>query len=280
MLAPGQEDMIDGFLAELEEEQAQLNGAEAQEGEQPLLAGKFQSTEELEKAYLEAQKLISSRGQQPPESATEEPAPTPEQYTPELGKQLYGDAAAAVFEVAQINPLEMAQKVEAGEDVNAYVDALVEKGGLPRELVQTYLQGVKPAATPAPAQQQGEGLTEADAAELKALVGGEQKFQQLSQWAVANLEPQELADYNAAVDSGNKGAARFALKQLQVRAGSSGEPKLISGGSPVTADVFDSDRQALDARSKQDANGRYVYDTDPKYRQWYDKTLSRSNVFL
>ena len=82
------------------------------------------------------------------------------------------------------------------------------------------------------------------------------------------------------MDSGNKGAARFALKQLQVRAGSSGEPKLISGGSPITADVFDSDRQALDARSKQDANGRYVYDTDPKYRQWYDKTLSRSNVFL
>lgn len=280
MLAPGQEDMIDGFLAELEEEQAQLNGAEPQEGEQQqLLAGKFKSTEELERAYLEAQKLIGSRGQQP-EPAAEDPAPTPEQYTPELGKQLYGDTVATAIEAAQINPLEMAQKVKSGEDVSSYVDALVNQGGLPREVVETYLQGVKPAATPAPAQQQGEGLTEADAADLKALVGGEQKFQQLSQWAVANLEPQELADYNAAVDSGNKGAARFALKQLQVRAGSSGEPKLISGGSPITADVFDSDRQALDARSKQDANGRYVYDTDPKYRQWYDKTLSRSNVFL
>ncbi len=280
MLAPGQEDMIDGFLAELEEEQAQLNGAEPQEGEQQqLLAGKFKSTEELEKAYLEAQKLIGQRGQQP-EPAAEDPAPTPEQYTPELGKQLYGDTVATAIEAAQINPLEMAQKVKSGEDVSSYVDALVNQGGLPREVVETYLQGVKPAVTPAPAQQQGEGLTEADAAELKALVGGEQKFQELSQWAAANLEPQELADYNAAVESGNKVEAAFELKQLQVRAGSSGEPKLISGGSPITADVFDSDRQALDARGKQDANGRYVYDTDPKYRQWYDKTLSRSNVFL
>jgi len=123
-------------------------------------------------------------------------------------------------------------------------------------------------------------VTEADATELKAMVGGEQQFQQLSQWAVANLEPQELSDYNAAIDSGSKAAARFALKQLQVRSSSSGEPKLISGGGAVKADVFDSDQQAVDARSKRGENGRALYDTDPKYRQWYDKTLSRSNVFM
>jgi hypothetical protein len=277
MLAPGQEDMIDGFLEELEEEQTQLN-TPAPAAEESLLAGKFKSTEDLERAYLEAQKLISSRGQQPPEPAAEEPALTPEQYTPELGKQLYGDTVATAIEAAQINPLEMAEKVYAGQDVSSYVDALVNQGGLPREVVETYLQGVKPAA--APAQQQSSGLTEADAAELKAMVGGDQQFQQLSQWAVSNLEPQELADYNAAVDSGNKAAARFALKQLQVRASSGGEPKLISGGGAVKTDVFDSDQQAVDARSKRDANGRFLYETDPKYRQWYDKTLSRSNVFM
>ena len=277
MLAPGQEDMIDGFLEELEEEQTQLN-TPAPEAEESLLAGKFKSTEELERAYLEAQKLISSRGQQPPEPAAEEPALTPDQYTPELGKQLYGDTVATAIEAAQINPLEMAEKVYAGQDVSSYVDALVNQGGLPREVVETYLQGVKPAA--APAQQPSSGLTDADVAELKGLVGGDQQFQQLSQWAVSNLEPQELADYNAAIDSGNKAAARFALKQLQVRASSGGEPKLISGGGAVKTDVFDSDQQAVDARSKRDANGRFLYETDPKYRQWYDKTLSRSNVFL
>jgi len=277
MLAPGQEDMIDGFLEELEEEQAQLD-TPSPAAEETLLAGKFKSTEDLERAYLEAQKLISSRGQQVPEPAAAEPAPTPDQYTPELGKQLYGDTVATAIEAAQINPLEMAEKVYAGQDVSSYVDALVDQGGLPREVVETYLQGVKPAA--APAQQQSSGLTEADAAELKAMVGGNEQFQQLSQWAVSNLEPQELADYNAAVDSGNKAAARFALKQLQVRASSGGEPKLISGGGAVKTDVFDSDQQAVDARSKRDANGRFLYETDPKYRQWYDKTLSRSNVFL
>jgi len=278
MLAPGQEDMIDGFLEELEEEQAQQNTPAPAE-EQQLLAGKFKSTEDLERAYLEAQKLIGSRGQQVPEPAAAEPAPTPEQYTPEMGKQLYGNTVATAIEAAEINPLEMAEKVYAGQDVSSYVEALVSKGGLPREVVETYLQGVAPAKVPAQ-QQQGEGLTEADATELKAMVGGEQQFQQLSQWAVANLEPQELSDYNAAIDSGSKAAARFALKQLQVRSSSSGEPKLISGGGAVKADVFDSDQQAVDARSKRGENGRALYDTDPKYRQWYDKTLSRSNVFM
>ena len=277
MLAPGQEDMIDGFLEELEEEQTQLN-TPAPATEESLLAGKFKSTEELERAYLEAQKLISSRGQQAPEPAADEPALTPDQYTPELGKQLYGDTVATAIEAAQINPLEMAEKVYAGQDVSSYVDALVNQGGLPREVVETYLQGVAPAT--APAQQPSSGLTDADVAELKGLVGGDEQFQQLSQWAVSNLEPQELADYNAAVDSGNKAAARFALKQLQVRASSGGEPKLISGGGAVKTDVFDSDQQAVDARSKRDANGRFLYETDPKYRQWYDKTLSRSNVFM
>lgn len=281
MLAPGQEDLIDGFLEELQQEQQELNSEPEQQDEQ-LLAGKFKSTEELEKAYLEAQKLISQRGQQPP-AEEQSPAPKPQDYTPELGKQLYGDTVATAIEAAAINPLEMAEKVYAGEDVSSYVDALVEKGGLPRSVVETYLQGVAPAKGASPATPDGSaaGLSEADVVELKTMVGGEQQFQQLSQWAAANLDPQELADYNAAVDSGNKAAARFALRQLQVRAaGGSQEPQLIGGGTAVKTDVFDTDQQAVDARSKRGKDGKFLYESDPKYRQWYDKTLARSNVFL
>jgi len=233
----------------------------------------------LEKAYLEAQKLISSRGQQPaPEVLA---GPTPEQYTPELGKQLYGDTVATAIEAAAINPLEMAQKVYAGQDVSSYVDALVEKGGLPREVVDTYLQGVKPAPAAA-SESSSASLSDSDVSELKALVGGEQEFQQLSQWAVANLSAEDLADYNAAVDSGNKAVARFALKQLQVRATSQrqgGEPELIGGGKPAMADVFESDQQAIEAMRKTNGKGQRLYNVDPKYRAWYEKTLQRSNVF-
>jgi hypothetical protein len=286
LLAPGQESIANEFLEELEQGQGQPSephpldhALEDMQGEQPeqLLAGKFKSPQELEKAYLEAQKLIGQRGQQPP---TEEPAsPAPEQYTPELGKQLYGDTVSSAIEAAEINPLEMAEKVYAGQDVSSYVDALVEKGGLPRDLVQTYLDGVRPAATPAPAA--AGQLSEADVAEIKAAVGGDQEFARISQWAVGNLGPQDLADYNAAVDSGNKEAARFALRAMKSMAqgGTASEPQLIGGGTAARSDVFESGQQAIDALNKRNESGKRLYEADPKYRAWYEKTMARSNPF-
>lgn len=288
MIAPGQEGVVDQFFEDLQQQNAAIAEAEAaQQGEQEepqLLAGKFKSTEDLEKAYQELQRKLGQRGQDPAaedSSVADEPAgPTPEQYTPELGKQLYGDTVATAIEAAEINPLEMAQKVQAGEDVSAYVDALVEKGGLPREVVQTYLDGVKPQQPPAAAAQAA-ALSDADVAELKAVVGGEEQFQQLSQWAMANFDKEELADYNAAVNS-SKAAARFALKQLQARASATSseglkEPQLIGGGTPVKTDVFETQQQAIEAMRKTNSQGKRLYNSDPKYRAWYEKTLARSN---
>ena len=287
LLAPGQESIANEFLEELEQGQAQLSephpldhALAGMEGEQPeqLLAGKFKSPQELEKAYLEAQKLISQRGQQPPADGPTDP--TSEQYTPELGKQLYGDTVSSAIEAAEINPLEMAEKVYAGQDVSSYVDALVEKGGLPRDLVQTYLDGVRPAAA-APAAAPAGQLSEADVAEIKAAVGGDQEFARISQWAVGNLGPQDLADYNAAVDSGNKEAARFALRAMKSMAqgGTASEPQLIGGGTAARSDAFDSSQQAIDALNKRNESGKRLYEVDPKYRAWYEKTMARSNPF-
>lgn len=287
MVGPGQGDVFDQFMEDLSQQDAQIAAAEGLQGQQSepaeeepgeqLLAGKFKSPAELEKAYKELESKLGQRAQQPEPEDEQPPTLTPDQYTPELGKQLYGDTVATAIEAAEINPLEMAEKVYAGQDVSSYVDALVEKGGLPREVVETYLQGVAPAKASSPADG-STGFTEADVSELKAMVGGDEQFQQLSQWAVANLDPQELADYNAAVDSGNKAAARFALRQLQVRATAvqGGEPKLISGGAPATTNVFKSQQEAIEAMRKTNSKGKRLYNVDPKYRAWYEKTLARS----
>ena len=72
LVGPGQQDVFDQFLEEVQQQQAAIDAAEQQgtDEAEKLLAGKFKSTEDLEKAYLEAQKLISSRGQQQPEPET------------------------------------------------------------------------------------------------------------------------------------------------------------------------------------------------------------------
>ena len=88
LVGPGQQDVFDQFLEEIEQQQADIDAAEQQqeEPENKLLAGKFKSTEDLEKAYLEAQKLISQRGQK----AAEPEAPTP--LSREQAAEHYGDA--------------------------------------------------------------------------------------------------------------------------------------------------------------------------------------------
>jgi hypothetical protein len=98
---------------------------------------------------------------------------------------------------------------------------------------------------------------------------------------VQNLDPQELADYNAAVDSGNKQAATWALKAIQARATgpATTEPKLISGGRPPAVEKFESKQQVLDAMNKRNEKGQKLYEVDEAYRSRFMQILDRSEVF-
>jgi hypothetical protein len=125
-------------------------------------------------------------------------------------------------------------------------------------------------------------LSETDAAELKAMVGGEEGFQQLSAWAAKNLEAKELADYNAVVDSGNRQATEWALKAIQARRAAPDavvEPKLYGGGQAPPVARFESQQQVLDAMNKRNDRGQRIYDVDEAYRQKVQDLLARSDVF-
>lgn len=273
LVGPGQQDVFDQFLEEIEQQQADIDAAEQQQEEpdNKLLAGKFKSTEDLEKAYLEAQKLISQRGQK-----TAEPdAPTP--LTREQAAEHYGEFIATAADEEGIDLSAWDAAVRQGHDTKQLRDKLAAKTGIPVQLIEQYEQSYRPQ--PATAEAADPGLTETDVTELKALVGGDQEFQRLSQWAVANMSADELADYNAAVDSGNKAAVRLALRAMQVRASAgqeSGEPELLGGGKPTKAEVFESQQQAIEAMRKTNSKGQRLYNVDPKYKAWYEKTLARS----
>lgn len=272
MVGPGQQDVFDQFLEEIEQQQADIDAAEQQQDEkEKLLAGKFKSTEDLEKAYLEAQKLISQRGQKTAEPET--PAP----LSREQAAEHYGEFIASAADEEGIDLGAWDAAVRRGQDTKALRDKLAAKTGIPVQLIEQYEQSYRPQ--PAASEPADSGLTEADVTELKALVGGDQEFQRLSQWAAANMRADELADYNAAVDSGNKAAVRLALRAMQVRAAAgqdSGEPELLGGGKPTKAEVFESQQQAIEAMRKTNSKGQRLYNVDAKYKAWYEKTLARS----
>jgi hypothetical protein len=265
MVAPGQEGLLEEFIAEQEAEQQQ------EQGESDLLLGKFKSADDLARAYQELEKKL---GQPRDADPTEEVSPPAQPYTREQSVNDYGEFLSDVFEAAEVNPYEIAQQWEQGADLTSYVDKL-EAAGIPRPVVEQYL--AKPEASAPTAE-----LTADDTAQIKAMVGGDEGFQKLSAWAVDNLEAQQLVDYNTVVNSGNKDAIRWALKAMQaMQSGGKqpSEPKLISGKAPGEGLKFESKQQVLDAMTKRNDKGQKLYDVDEAYREKVRAILARSDVF-
>ena len=261
MVAPGQESILEEFIQEQEA---------AKEPE--LLLGKFKSQDDLAKAYQELEKKLGQA------STTDPEAPSPAQgYSPEQAIELYGEGPVAALKEKGLDLAEVMFNADNGEDISEHYDDLAETFGVTRQVVENYVskaQGSAPAEAP--------GLTEADAAQLKAMVGGEDSFNKLSQWAANNMEKGELAKYNAVVDSGNKDAIEWALKALQARVAAPDsvvEPKLYGGGEAAAVTKFESQQQVLDAMNKRNDKGQKLYEVDEAYREKVQQLLAISSVF-
>lgn len=261
MVAPGQENLLEDFI---QEQQSQ---------EPELLLGKFKSQEDLAKAYTELEKKLGQQGNEP----TQDSLPQPEGYTAEQAVEVYGQEAVEALQSKGINLAEVMHQADNGNDISEHYDALAETFGVTRQMVENYVSKAQAGAPAAEA-----GLSDADAAEIKALVGGDQGFTELSQWAAANLQKDELADYNAVVDSGNKAAIQWALKAIQARKSGPSEvvePKLYGGGEPSPTKKFESQQQVLDAMNKRNDRGQRLYDVDEAYRAKVTQLLAVSDVF-
>jgi len=266
MVAPGQENILDQFVAEQEQE------------EQQKILGKFNSPEELAKAYTELERKLGQGSKPDPAGLSDEASPQTQGYTAEQAVQVYGQEAVEALASKGLDLADVMFKADQGQDISEHYDTLAETFNVPRQVVENYVS--KAQAAPAA---QAAGLTEADTAQLKAMVGGEEGFQQLSSWAQQNLDPAELADYNAVVDSGNKQAISWALKAIQAKiagVAAPAEPKLISGGRPPAVEKFESKQQVLDAMNKRNEKGQKLYEVDEAYREKFMAILARSEVFV
>ena len=262
MVAPGQESILEEFIQEQEA---------AKEPE--LLLGKFKSQDDLAKAYQELEKKLG----QPKGDADPETPSSIDAYSPEQAIELYGEGPVAALKEKGLDLGEVMFNADNGEDISEHYDDLAETFGVTRQVVENYVskaqQGEAVAAT---------GLTDADAAGLKAMVGGEDSFSKLSQWAANNMEKGELAKYNAVVDSGNKDAIEWALKALQARVAAPDsvvEPKLYGGGEAAAVTKFESQQQVLDAMNKRNDKGQKLYEVDEAYREKVQQLLAISSVF-
>jgi len=268
MVGPGQE----GIVEEFAKEQEQLQEEEA-------ILGKFKSPQDLAKAYAELQRKMGQQSAEPQaEPATEPEAAETPGYSADQASEVYGKEAVELLAGKGVNLAELMWNADQGADISEHYDTLAETFKVPRQVVENYVSKAQSAPSTGEA-----GLSDADATELLQSVGGQENFDQLSGWAKVNLPAEELASYNAVVDSGNKEAIGWALKAMQARQVAPDavvEPQLYGGGSPTDTVVkFESQQQVLDAMNKRNDRGQRLYDVDEAYRNKVAMILHASPDF-
>lgn len=206
---------------------------------------KFESPEEMAKAYKELQKKMSEPKAPKKESAKKEEAPV---------------EPSAMTEAIEGATNEFS---ESGELSDKTFEAL-EKAGLPRSFVEAYINGQQ-------------AMSVQQTAAIQESIGGEGNYAAMAEWASENLVDGELDAFNSIVEGGSVEAAKVAVKGLYsqfLAAGGKG-PSLVQGSTAGDGGVkpFGSAAQLTEAmKDKRYAN-------DPAYREQVEKRLAVSSIF-
>ena len=262
LVGPGQENILEEFVQE--QEAAQSNDK---------ILGKFNTQEDLAKAYTELEKRV---GQQPQNETPEPPVEqTDDNYTAEAASELYGKEYVDALSEKGVDMADIMKRADSGEDISANYDTLAEVFNVPKAVVENYVNAAQQTQMPAP------GLTPEDGVEVRNAIGGDEAFAEVTQWVEKNVDKQTLDNYNKIADT-NKEAALWALKFFQAQMKSPGsvvEPKLYGGGNVPSQTTYESKQQVLDAMNKTNSKGQRLYDVDEAYRDKVAKILLNSDVF-
>lgn len=213
-----------------------------QDGDRPeWLDEKFESPEDLQKAYQELEKKMG----QGDDSSADSDSDSGEDGSP----LTLEDVTAEYIENGEISE-------EAYEKF--------EKAGLSKDLVDSLLEN-----------QANEGNRVKN--ELLETVGGEEAYEKISEWALANKSESEIEAFNKAMRSGDADIAKMALRGLRAdyEEANGNDPDLVKGdGSNVRTgpEGYDS----WDEVHEDMANPKYK--TSRSYRAKVDEKLAASDL--
>lgn len=229
--------------AEMQEEAVATSEEQPATEERPeWLDEKFNSPEDLAKAYTELQKKLSE----------------PKEETEEVASEEVADENIDSSDVVTKATLEFDEKGELSEDTFA----ALEKAGLPKDYVEAYIAGQQ-------------ALVERNAVDLYNSIGGEEEYDGMIQWAGETLTEGEVDTFNELVINGTPEQQRLAIKGLHAQyRGSTGSGPALKQGTTSGNSVkpFSSTKELQRAMSDR------RYSEVPSYRQEVEKRLSVSNI--
>jgi hypothetical protein len=246
----------------------------AREAEESQLryAGKYKSAEDLEKAYLEAQRKISELTAAPDESVEGGSEPTqddPEEAsTPEEDEsepQEIKDTAELLQNAAEEFTTGNSKLSKETIDRLSQIDS--------RTLVETWQTYIVNKQTEAEAA----ALSQQEADRVLNAIGGQQVYTDMLAWAANNMSPSEVAAYDSVINSNNPEAVYWAALGLKAKYTDSVgyEGNQVSGKrSPAKGDAFRSHAELARAINNP------KYRDDPAYRRDVEEKLARSGELL
>ena len=226
-------------------------GEALEEQQQQLLAGKFKDAEDLEQAYIELQRKLGNREEQPVE---EEPEYEQEEVEREPIDSSFLDA------------LWNESLTEYTDDTLAKLEQMSAA-----DVAQMYLDFRSQVEESAPTSD----LTNEDVASLQGIVGGEQQYSQMMAWAQESLSDQEISMYDAVMEKGDPLSCYFAVNALAFRfqEAQGYDGQMLTGKAPASqAQGFRSQAELVRAMSDP------RYDSDPAYRADVAAKLEASDL--
>ena len=244
-----------------EEQDSLAVGEKLQAEQEGLLAGKYKSAEELEKAYVELQKKLGeSKEEEDTDQASAEPEPEDKPQLSE-GATLITDASKEYFDNGnKLSPETLAKfsSLSSQDLIKAYMEVQSNPE----------FQQQQQAAPPAE-------ITTSQINQIKNSAGGEKAYANIVNWAKTNLPQDQINAFDEVVNTGSVQAIQLAVSGLKAEYDNANgvEGRMVTGKTaPNNGDVFRS--QAELVRAMNDPR----YDNDPAYRQDVIEKLDRSDL--
>lgn len=231
------------------------------------LPEKFKTAEDMANAYAELERKLGSRGKQDQvednSEYVEEDVDTSDDTTQEETSSTE-DTARQVVENAGLDFDAMSERFWSnGQQVSEDDYKALEAAGIPRNFVDQFAEGQK-------------AILSQERSEAFAIVGGEENYKDMIQWASKNLTDSEIKAYDNAVNGFDRGAKEMAIRGLAARyqAKIGFEPSRELGGTTrASAEVYESVAQLSEDM------GNPKYKSDPAFRRRVEQKLARSDIF-
>jgi len=288
---PGTDSVTMGDNLTPDEQDSLQVGEALQQEQEGLLAGKYRTAEELEKAYGELERKLGEKGNQDSETTNEtevqesnevsqkekETSEDTQDFYLEDGKvnydsvnREYGEQLGEIFKNSEVDPWAISRYFHDNNGtITEDMYGQLESAGLARQTIDAYLDGRRAESGYA-----NEDLTARQIDSVRNSVGGKAEYDKIVGWAGQNLSKDEIQSFDELIGTGNVGAIQLAVSGLkaQYQEANGYEGRMLSGKAPQSSsDTFRSQQELVAAMSDP------RYDEDPAYRQDIIEKLERSD---